>query len=95
MGRRTVQMALMRTGVPSSVTPQVGAVLQSPVQLGCPVPGLLAASWWGWWGEALGRSECVLGSGACDVAYWFLLSLVLGWRCCQKGIGLAPLLVVT
>lgn len=45
MGRRTVQMALMRMGVPSSVTPQVGAVLQSPVQLGCTVPGLLAASW--------------------------------------------------
>lgn len=95
MGRRTVQMALMRTGVPSSVTPQVGAVLQSPAQLGRPAPGLLTASWWGWWDGVLGRSECVLGSDACDAAYWFLLSLALGWRCCQKGTGLVPLLVVT
>lgn len=38
-------MALMKMGVPSSVTPQVGAVLQSTAQLGHPVPGLLAASW--------------------------------------------------
>ena len=78
MGRRTVQMALMRMGVPSSATPQVGAVLQSPVQLGLPVSGLLAVSWWSWWDGALGRSECVLGSDACDVACWFLLSLALG-----------------
>lgn len=44
MGRRTVQMALMRMGVPSSAIPQVGAILLSPVQVGHPVPGLLAAS---------------------------------------------------
>lgn len=89
MGRRTVQMALMRMGVPSSVTPQVGAVLQSPVQGFLLLPGGVGGV------GTLGRSECVLGSDACDVAYWFLLSLVLGWRCCQKGIGLALLLVVT
>lgn len=46
MGRRTVQMARMRMGVPSSATHQVGAILLSPVQLGHPVPGLLAASFW-------------------------------------------------
>lgn len=78
MGRRTVRMALMRMGVPSSVTPQVGAVLQSPVQLDLPVPRLLAVSWWGWWDGALGRPECVLGSDACDMACWFLLSSALG-----------------
>lgn len=65
MGRRTVRMALMRMGVPSSATPRVGVVLQLPAQLGLPVPALLAACWWD---GALGRSECVLGSDACDGA---------------------------
>lgn len=40
MGRKTVQMALMRMDVPSSVTPQVGDVLLSSLL------GLLAVSWW-------------------------------------------------
>lgn len=30
-----------------------------------------------------------------NVACWFLLSLALGWRPCQKRTGLALLLVVT
>lgn len=38
MGRRTVQMALMRMGAPSSATRQVGAILLSPVQKGSGSP---------------------------------------------------------
>lgn len=56
MGRRTVQMALMRMGVPSSAALQVGAILLPPVQLGHPVPGLFAASWWGFWDRVVEKS---------------------------------------
>lgn len=81
MGRRTVQMALMRMGVPSSATSKVGTVFIS-YTAGSPCSGVSGCilAW---------LVGCGLGFDACDVVYWFLLSLALGLKCCQKGTGLA------
>lgn len=88
MERRTVQMALMRMGVPSSVTPQVGpffSPLHSWVIL-CQGLWLLPDGIGG-----LRPWKGLSASWALMLVMWFLLSLALSWRCCQKGAKLTPL----